>query len=106
MGFLIDSQLMKILLIAEKITQIVETCKRLRQEGSLTVRELARLIGRLTGTLPSPAVVQGTPASEENQSIQKFYSLEISLTLTEEAMLELEWWATKMKLENGKSMLA
>ena len=105
-GFLIDSQEMKILLTAEKMTQIVKTCKRLHQERSLTVRELARLIGRLTATLPAifPAPLWYRELQRlKNQAIQKSYSLEISLTLTEEAMLEL---ATKMRLENGKTMQA
>ena len=41
----------------------------------------------------------------KNQAMQKFQSFEGLVTLTQEALLELEWWSTKMNLVNGKSLL-
>ena len=48
LGFLVDSREMKIKLTEEKAVQITTACRKARQKGSLSVRELARLIGKMT----------------------------------------------------------
>ena len=53
LGFLIDSRGMKIMLTEEKVAQMVAICKDTQQRQSISVRELARLIGRMTATLPA-----------------------------------------------------
>ena len=53
LGFLVDSSEMKIRLTEEKAVQITTDCKRAREEGLLSIRELARLIGKMTATLPA-----------------------------------------------------
>jgi len=109
LGFLIDSQDRRILLSEERISQIAGACQRACQEGTLSIRELARLIGRLTATLPAifPAPMWYRELQRlKNQALQQSHSFETLVTLTEEAILELNWWSTKMRLVNGKSILA
>ena len=44
---------MKIRLTEEKAVQITTACKRAREKGFLSTRELARLIGKISATLPA-----------------------------------------------------
>jgi len=52
LGFMVDSREMKIRLSEEKATQIATACRRTRQRGSVSVRDLARLIGKMIAMLP------------------------------------------------------
>ena len=109
LGFLIDSRGMKIRLTQEKVVHIVATCMKIQLKHSLPIRELARLIEKLTATLP--AIYQAPLWYRElqrlkNLALQQSQSFDNLVVLSEEAMLELEWWSTKMILVNGKSVLA
>jgi len=53
LGFIIDSKEMKIRLSEEKVTQISTACRKIREKRYTSVRELARLIGKMTATLPA-----------------------------------------------------
>ena len=53
LGFLINSRGMKIRLTEEKLTQMMAMCLRVQQKHSLSVQELARLIGKMIATLPA-----------------------------------------------------
>lgn len=107
LGFLIDSQQMKILLTEEKIGHLSAACKMVRQQGFLSARELARLIGKLTATLPAifPAPLWYRELQRlKNQALRSSHSFETSVLLTQEALLELDWWSSKMSLVNGKNI--
>jgi len=52
LGFLIDPQNLMIQLTQEKTDLPISTCRTIKRRGSLSVRELARLIGRMTVTTP------------------------------------------------------
>jgi len=76
------------------------------QDG--TAAELARLIGKLTATLPAifPAPLWYRELQQpKNQAFQSSHSFEASVLLTQEALLELDWWSSKMSLVNGKKIL-
>ena len=107
LGFLIDSRGMRIKLTEQKVTQMVVTCRAIQEKQSLPVRELAKLIGKMTAA--SPAIFPAPPWYRElqrlkNQAIHKDQSFEGLVKLNQEALLELQWWSTKMNLMNGKSM--
>jgi len=53
LGFMVDSQEMSVRLTEEKMVQITTACKRAQQAGSLSLRQLARLIGKMTATIPA-----------------------------------------------------
>jgi len=84
-------------------------CLRVNQKHSLSVRKLARLIVKMTATLPA---TYQTPLwyrelqHLKNQVLQKSQSFDNLVTLNKEALLELEWWSTKMNLMNRKSVFA
>ena len=69
LGFLVNSQEMSIKLTEEKVAQIATACRRVREAGSLSVRQQARLIGNdsnHTGSISCTSVVPGAAASEES----------------------------------------
>ena len=107
LGFLINSKEMKIKMADEKVTQLMALCSGARQKRILSVRELATLLGKMTSTLP--AIFQAPLWYRElqrlkNQALWKSESFDDMVTLNEEALLELEWWSTKVNLVNGKSV--
>ena len=108
LGFLVNSREMKIRLTEEKIVQITIACRKAREKGSLSVRELARLIGKMTVTLPAvhPAPLWYRELQcLKNQTLQRSHSFETSAKLTQEALLELDWWGIKTNLVTGKGMM-
>ena len=67
----------------------------LHPEASHDIREDD---SHLTSHLPGPTVVSRTEASEESGPPK----VSVMVTLTEEALLELEWWSSRINLMNGK----
>ena len=108
LGFLVDSRGMRIRLTEEKAVQITTACRRAREKGFMSTRELARLIGKMTATLPAvfPAPLWYRELQrQKNHTLQRFQSFETSVELSQEALLELDWWATKRNLVNGRSVM-
>ena len=70
---------------------------------------MTRLIGKLTATLPAifPAPLWYRELQRlKNQALQRSQSFETTVILTQEALLELDWWSTNMSSVNGKSILS
>ena len=98
LGFMVDSKEMKIRLSEHKATQILTACKKIREKGSTSVRELAKLIGKMTATLPAifPAPLWYRELQRlKNQTYQRSQSFETTMTLNQEALLELDWWSIR-----------
>ena len=96
---------MSIKLTEEKVAQIATACRRVREAGSLSVRQLARLIGKMTATIPAvyPALLWYRELQHlKNQALQTSQSFEATVVMNQKASLELEWWSTRMNLLNGK----
>ena len=109
LGFRVDSKEMKVRLSEEKATQIMSSCTRAREKGSISVRDLARLIGKMTATLPAifPAPLWYRELQRlKNQALQRTQSFETPVRLNQEAVLELDWWSIKRNLIEGKSISA
>ena len=90
------------------MTQISMACRRIRKKRCASVRELARLIGKMTATLPAvfPAPLWYRELQHlKNQTYQRSQSFECMVTLSQEALLELDWWSVERNLMNGKSVI-
>ena len=106
--FIVDSKEMKIRLLEEKVAQISMACRKIRKRGCASVRELARLIGKMTATLPAvfPAPLWYRELQRlKNQTYQRSQSFECMVTLSQEALLELDWWSVERNLMNEKSVI-
>ena len=98
---------MRIKLTEQKVTQMVVTCRAIQEKQCLSVWELAELIGKLTAAFPTifPVPLWYRELKRlKNQAIRKDQSFEGLVRLNQEALLELQWWSTKMNLMNGKNM--
>lgn len=107
LGFIVDSRELLIRLTEEKVVQITAACKKAQQEGSLSARHLARLIGKMTATMPA---VHTAPLwyrelqRLKNKALQSSQSFEATVVLSQEALLELGWWSNGRNLLNGKAI--
>jgi len=98
LGFIIDSKEMKIRLSEEKVKQISTACRKIREKGYTSVRELARLIGKITATLPAvfPAPLWYRELQcLKNQAYHRSQSFDSRMTLNQEALLKLDWWSIR-----------
>ena len=77
-------------------------------EGSLTLRDLTKLLGKLTSTIQAilPAKLQIRFLQQiQTQALRKNMTYESVITLGQQAKEELSWWITKMQIYNGKPLL-
>ena len=52
LGFVLDSQSMTVALTGEQAVKVKEACQQLLQEKSITIQEVAKVLGLLTSSLP------------------------------------------------------
>ena len=83
LGFIVDSKEMKIRLLEEKVMQTSTTCRKIREKGCKSVRELARLIGRMTATLPAAPLWYRELQRLKNQAYQRSQSFKSMVTLNQ-----------------------
>lgn len=87
---------------------LIETCRTVRWQGSLSVRNLARLIGRMMATIP--AVFQAPLRYRnlqklKNQALHRSQSYETMVKLNQDPLKELDWWVASLASQNGRSIL-
>ena len=108
LGFLIDSQNMRISLPQEKVQQINQDCEWALRQETLSVRDLSRLIGRMTATmqavLPAPLCYRSLQRLK-NKTFSQTQSYMTRVTLDHCAKEELLWWKTQLQHWNGKAMI-
>ena len=94
LGFLIDLTNMTLTLPEEKVQRIISDCQAAALRGEVSVRELSKLIGRMSVTmlavLPAPLCYRGLQALK-NRVFAASQSMETVVSLTREATMEL-WW--------------
>ena len=105
LGMKIDSQKMEISLPEEKLTALKDLCKQTLKAKTLSVRELASLIGKLYATLPAVSMAPLQIRSLQQdliraQSNHKNY--ENYIQLSQEAKEELQWWLNNLQLVQGR----
>ena len=109
LGIEINSLEMTLQLPQEKKNQIVTQCQGLLEKSNVTIRELTRLVGRLSST-----AVAILPAPLQYRAIQRQQIAELAnkknynslVTLTEEVKGELNWWIQNLHLTKGKSLIS
>ena len=108
LGFIIDVTRMKLTLPEEKVQQIITDCQSATNKGRVTVRELSKLIGRMSATmlavLPAPLCYRGLQQLK-NRAFATSQSYETTVTLTKEAIVELRWWTRMLRDWNGRPIL-
>ena len=108
LGVLVDSLKMSLTIPQGKMNNLTTLCKKTLTSPRLTLRDLARLIGKLRATGPAfnPAPLQTRYLQQSLILAQKQRkSYESMVTLDNQAVAELEWWTLNMETMNGRSLL-
>ena len=96
LGFVLDSQSMTVALTREQAVKAKEACQHLLQEKAITIREVAKVLGLLTSSLPGKLCgplhcrsieMDKTQALKSNQA-----SFDSIMALSGEAVADLKWW--------------
>ena len=108
LGFILDSVQMTIHLPQTKINQIISHCRQLLLQDSISVRDLSRIIGRMTASMqaifPAPLHYRILQMTRTRYLIQG-QSYETMLILPQSAREELIWWINNISLCNGKTLV-
>jgi len=108
LGFVINSQEMKLYLPQTKLTQVVECCRKTLGQTSLSVREVAKVVGVLSATRPAvlPAPLYYRHVQHlAIRSLKQPTWFDTRVTLDASARQDLEWWIYHITEWNGRSML-
>ena len=109
LGFMIDSLTMTLTLPEEKLARIIQDCSRALNQLVLTVRFLARLIGRMSAAtqaiLPAPLFYRGLQ-NLKNAAFRRSQSYDSEVSLSQAAKQDLQWWIREVKKWNGRRILA
>jgi len=110
LGFQVDSVAMTLTLPEDKVIDIRQRCLHMLQERSTTVREMAKLIGKLTATaqavLPAPLFYRRLQMQKSRALLAGNQSYESPMELTMECKTELRWWAEELRQCNGKAIMS
>ena len=109
LGFIVDSALMMIALPQKKVEDVAKACQAALLQGTLSVRDLSRLIGQMSATmwavLPAPLCYRNLQRIK-NQSLSRSHSFEAIVTLDNSAKEELLWWVHQLATWNGRTILS
>ena len=109
-GYNLDSVKMELSLPRDKVDKIVNVCKSLRSQHTATVREAARVIGKLVVTsravLPAPLHYRNLQMTQIKALVENGHNYDSNLTVTDQCKEELSWWIQNVTVWNGKSMIS
>ncbi|XP_068724072.1 uncharacterized protein [Montipora capricornis] len=101
LGFVLDSQSMTVALTGEQAVKVKEACQQLLQEKAITIREVAKVLGLLTSSLPG--VLYG-PLHYRSLEMDKTQALKSNqgnfdsiMALSGEAVADLQWWINSVE---------
>ena len=107
LGVIINSNTLTLSIPLEKLTKLTGLCQRTLNLKSITIRDLAKLIGKLRATSPAftPAPLQLRNLQREQMvALNKNLPYEAVITLKRDARLELHWWIENISIHNGKAI--
>ena len=101
LGFIINSVAMTVRLIQDKLASLISSCNNLLRCLSPTIREVARVVGKLVFSLPG---VRYGPLYYRHLERDKCLALKIQkgnfdqhMSLSTEAKSELHWWVNNVQ---------
>ncbi|XP_038061714.1 uncharacterized protein LOC119732327 [Patiria miniata] len=108
LGFLINSSTMTLSLLTEKVHKIMTHCRDVLQAKDLTVRDLAKLIGRLSSSIqavfPAPLFYRSLQ-QDKGIARHRENSYETEVILSPASRTELETWISCIRLWNSQTLL-
>jgi hypothetical protein len=107
LGFQIDSKSMLMKLPKKKIKSLIRDCQKAKQLIEMPIRKLASLIGKIIATMNAifPARLYSRALLRDKNLALKKKGWNGSVTLSEDSLLQLDWWIKKLPDCNGKSLI-
>ena len=108
LGFLVNTRDMTLLLPDCKVSSIKTLCSTLLSQRDVSVRELSRLIGKLTASIQAvfPAPLHYRNLQQlKHQALSRDRSFDSRISLSIEAIDELRWWLAHLDAWNGRALL-
>ena len=107
LGFIIDSKKMRLFAPETKITEIKKMSKKLHKQGQCSIRVLASFLGKISAA--AQAVLPWRLCTRElllnkNKILKMVKNWDTEVVLTDDALLELKFWADKIQDFNGKDI--
>ena len=108
LGFHINSIMLTISLPLDKVKGIRKECQKVLENPDITIRELARLLGKLSASIqavfPAPLHYRHIQAVKK-RSLALHGGYESQVYWTAEALEELKWWRDHLSAWNGRAIL-
>ena len=109
LGFMLDTNALTLSLSETKLEDLRNDCREAIGKKKTTVRELARLIGKLTATklavLPAPLHVRQLQMHKIKVLLNSSQSYESTIELTPQCKAELTWWIEHLQRWNGRALI-
>ena len=100
LGFILNSVEMTIRLTQEKATRLQTACNILLTNPSPTIRDLARVLGKIVSSIPAvrygPLYYRSLERNKLTALHANQWNFDKEVTLSPQAVEELEWWANKV----------
>lgn len=110
LGMLLDSVQMTVSLPEKKTQSIQSDCRDMLRKGVTSVRNLAKLIGKLTSSVlavsPAPLNYRRLQMQKSRALLQSKQNYAANITLPDECRQELAWWIENLQNWNGKAMIS
>ena len=108
LGFIVDTKNMILALPQGKVTAIKDLCSQMLSQTQLTVRDIARLIGKLTASIqaifPAPLHYRQLQ-SLKNIAVQSGGNYNTKVSLNPACQEEVQWWIAHLNAWNGRAIL-
>jgi hypothetical protein len=109
LGLVVDSRTLTLSLRTQKVSSIIDLCKRLGSAGLVTLKDVAKLLGNFSWAIQAVPFAQAHYRSLQQLFIsesQRFsHVLHTKVTLEDNCKLELAWWASSLAALNGRPLL-
>ena len=109
LGVIVDFGEMTLSLPKEKRLKVQNHCQDILEKGKVTVRELSKLIGRLSSTTIAVLLAPLHYRHLQHQQIHKLIchnSFEEKVIISVETRNELLWWKENLTLCSGRSLIS
>ena len=96
LGVVIDSETMTVKLTLERANDLVSSCRSVIKKESISIRELASVIGKIVASFPAvmygPLHYRQMEKEKKNALALNAGKFERHMTLSSQAKAELSWW--------------
>ena len=100
LGFLLNSLTMQVKLPPRKTERLIHECQRVLSTTSLSIRDLASLIGSLVSTFPGvqfgPLHYHTLGHDKNIALLRSNYNFEANVVLSPASKLDLNWWVRSL----------